>query len=592
MTANVWKILNRKQRRAFLWLLTGLSLGALAEMAGIGLLFPVLVLMTDPATALQGDWMSKFQASVGHLHPSVLVTTGMGMFLLVHAFKTVLLVALAWLQSRFIESLIVDLSQRLFAEYLARPSSFHIQQNSSHLMRTTTGEVAVAAAGVQNTLGLLSEALVALGITSVMLLVDPRGVVIMMLLLGVGGLWFHRLTRHRIVLWAEAGQQHERLRLQHLQQGFEGINEIKLMGVESYILQGYARHNTGSASSLQRQAFLSALPRLWLESLVVGAIGVYVIAAVHSGTQASVLVPTMGLLGAAAFRLMPSVNRLLQAIQGIRFSMPALQTITNELEMNSALYVLRPPSETTKKPFQDAIELADVGFNYPGSGNPSLQDITLRIQRGTSVGLVGGSGAGKSTFIGILLGLLPPTQGTVLIDGVPLESQRRAWQDQIGYVPQAVYLSDDTLRRNVAFGVPDEQIDEDAVTRSIHDAQLETLVRELPLGLDTRLGGNGVRLSGGQRQRIGVARALYRDPPVLVLDEGTSALDHATEEQLMAAVVALRGRKTLLIVSHRLSTVAHCDIIHRLDRGRLVHSGPPDQVLVHTTTATPPGKEE
>ena len=224
-------------------------------------------------------------------------------------------------------------------------------------------------------------------------------------------------------------------------------------------------------------------------------------------------------------------------------------------------------------PFRATLELSQITYSYPGAAEPALKDLSLTIQRGESVGFIGASGAGKSTLVDILLGLLTPDTGEVRVDGKDIQENLRNWQDQIGYVPQSIYLTDDTLRCNVAFGLTDEQIDDEAVQRAIQAAQLEEFVASLPEGLETIVGEHGVRLSGGQRQRIGIARALYHDPVVLVLDEATSALDAVTERDVMQAVYALHGDKTLLIVAHRLSTVAHCDKLVRLEEGRVVEEG-------------------
>jgi ABC-type multidrug transport system fused ATPase/permease subunit len=276
------------------------------------------------------------------------------------------------------------------------------------------------------------------------------------------------------------------------------------------------------------------------------------------------------LFAAAAFRIMPSVNRVLGAVQSLRYGLPVIDVLHAELNLVTPK-VAAPQSPAA--PFCASLELSQITYTYPLAAEPALKDISLTIRVGESVGFIGESGAGKSTLVDILLGLLNSDMGNVRVDGQDIQSNLRNWQDQIGYVPQLIFLTDDTLRRNVAYGLPAEQIDEAAVWRSISSAQLEQFVNELPLGLDTLVGERGVRLSGGQRQRIGIARALYHNPAVLVLDEATSALDVTTERGVMDAVRSLRGGKTLIIVAHRLSTLEHCDHLFRLKRGRLVAEG-------------------
>jgi ABC-type multidrug transport system fused ATPase/permease subunit len=273
---------------------------------------------------------------------------------------------------------------------------------------------------------------------------------------------------------------------------------------------------------------------------------------------------------------MPSVNRVLGAVQSLRYGLPVIDVLYEEI-MLGAPAPADGASAATR--LCEQIQLVGVTYQYPTAATPALHGISLTIRCGESVGVIGASGSGKSTLVDVVLGLLTPTVGTVRVDGQSTQRNLRGWQDQVGYVPQSVFLTDDTLRRNVAFGLPDDQIDDAAVRRAIRTAQLEDFVASLPNGLETLVGERGVRLSGGQRQRIGIARALYHEPPVLVLDEATSALDVETEQSVMQAVSALHGSKTILIVAHRLSTVAQCDRLYRLEQGRIVAEGEPAEML-------------
>ena len=324
------------------------------------------------------------------------------------------------------------------------------------------------------------------------------------------------------------------------------------------------------------QLTLQPLPRLWLEMLAVTGLATLVLTLLVLGHELGAVLPTLGLFAAAAFRLMPSVNRVLTSFQSLRYGLPVINTLHREFELEPSAI---NEAGTTPTPFGETIEFDRVSYTYATAHTSALEDLSVVIRRGESVGVIGTSGAGKSTFVDVLLGLLTPDSGAVLVDGVDIQHSLRSWRDQIGYVPQSIFLTDDSLRNNVAFGLPAAQVDETAVWRAIRAAQLEEFVNSLPEGLDTVVGERGVRLSGGQRQRIGIARALYHDPSVLVLDEATSSLDTATEREVMQAVSALHGAKTILIVAHRLSTVEHCDRLYRIERGRVVETGTPQTIL-------------
>lgn len=360
---------------------------------------------------------------------------------------------------------------------------------------------------------------------------------------------------------------HERLRLQHLQQGFGAVKDVLLLGREDDFLNQHRRHSADSAKLGARQAALQMLPRIWLELLAISGLVMLALIIIRKGDPLETLLPTLGVFTAAAIRLMPLATRVLGAIQSARYRLPVVDTVYSELHMLDATPA---PQRGPRILLDDVLMLDQVSFRYPSAEAMALIGVSLSISRGISVGIIGESGSGKSTLVDILLGLLAPISGTVTVDGINIQTHLRSWQAQIGYVPQAIFLTDDTLRRNVAFGLANTQIDEVAVWRAIEAAQLEEFVRSLPLGLDSLVGERGTRLSGGQRQRIGIARALYHNPSVLVLDEATSALDDDTERGVMNAVRALQGDKTIIIVAHRLSTIAHCTRFFRLSGGRLV----------------------
>ena len=443
---------------------------------------------------------------------------------------------------------------------------FHLQRNSATLIQNTTQEVSQFTFGaILPGMGLITESLVVVGLASLLLIAEPIGAIAVVITLGSAAIIFHKFTRQKVTSLGTSRQFHDRLKLQHLQQGLGGAKDVKLLGRENDFLNQYKNHSDQTALIGQRMQTLTQLPRLWIELLAMIGLASIVLIMVVQGKSIGAIAPTLGLFTAAAFRLMPSMNRILNYTQSIRYGLATTNTLCTELKLNSSVPNAAP---AITAPWQE-ITLRDVCFAYPNAPAPALNHLSLTIQRGETIGFVGPSGSGKSTLVDVVLGLLTPSAGTILVGDSDIQNNLRGWQNQIGYVPQSIYLTDDSLRRNVAFGLADDKIDNAAVARAIRSAQLEEFVATLPAGLEAVVGERGIRLSGGQRQRIGIARALYHDPSVLVLDEATSALDTATEQGVMEAITALHGTKTILIVAHRLSTVEHCDRLYRLENGVL-----------------------
>ena len=573
----MWSLLTPAERRSAMVLLGLMIIGMALEMLGIGLVIPALALLTQSDLAHNYPALQSVLRALGNPDQQTLIIGGMIVLVGVYLIKELFLAFLAWWQMRFAFGVQAQLSQRLFTVYLHQPYTFHLQHNSAQLIRNVINEVGLFTSNaILPGILLLTESLVLLGLCSLLLIVEPTGALIVVGVLGAASWGFHRFTRGHITRWGEARQHHEGSRIQHLQQGLGGAKDVKLLGREAAFLEQYRVHNVQSARAGQLQTTLQQLPRLWLELLAVGGLATLVISMLAQDRALETILPTLGLFAAAAFRLMPSVNRTLSSVQSLRYGLPVINTLHTELNL-AIPEVTDIYSSVT--PFCAALELSQVTYAYPSAAKPALKDISLTIQRGESVGFIGTSGAGKSTLVDILLGLLTPDAGVVRVDGKNIQINLRNWQDQIGYVPQSIFLSDDTLRRNVAFGLAEDQIDDDAVTRAIRAAQLSEFITNLPDGVETLVGERGVRLSGGQRQRIGIARALYHNPAVLVLDEATSALDTTTEDGVIQAVTALQGNKTIIIVAHRLSTIEHCNRLYRLEQGRIVAESTPAEML-------------
>jgi ABC-type multidrug transport system fused ATPase/permease subunit len=572
----LWFVLELEQRKAAILLFSMMIIGTLLELIGIGLVFPVMALIANEEPTARYPLLSAGIMLMGNPSRTMLVVISMLALLGVYAFRTGFLALLAWQQSRFVYRLQARLAQRLFNGYLWQPYSFHLKRNSAQLIRNTISQVGTLVGAVQQGLMLLTELMVLVTFSLCLLLVEPLGVSLIVGTLGGLAWGFNLLTRKRIQRWGESLQKHESKRVQHLQEGLGGAKDIKLLGREREFIADFELHNYKSAQMMEMHTTLVALPRLWLEFLAVGGLVSLVLIMVWQGKTVNALLPTLGVFGAAAFRLMPSVNRIIGGIQNTRFAFTAIENLTQELRLLTQQQPVRSKQTFT---FKKEMVISGVSFRYEGADKDALSRIEIRIERGSAVGLIGGSGAGKSTLIDIIVGLLQPTGGRVYVDGVDILHNLRGWQDKIGYVPQHIYLTDDTLRRNVAFGIADSAIDDAAVTSAVSAAQLDEFVASLPQGLQTVVGERGVRFSGGQRQRIGIARALYHNPELLVLDEATSALDQETESAVMQAIGQLKGSRTIVVVAHRLSTVQQCDWVYRLCDSIVVQDGTASDVL-------------
>ena len=568
----VWKLFTNSDRIAFTRIVVMVIVGMFLETISLGIVVPIIGILT------QDDYQQKYPFIVdifGNLSREELISAVMVAMVLIYIVRSLFLFWSLWIQKGFSASVSGRLSQSLFSTYLRQPYMFHLQRNSSTLMRNAKNATAIVTCGVDPFLVLLTDGLVAIAMFALLIAVEPVGTLAVLLVFGLSTFVFQRTTRRRIDNWGYQVDYHETKILQHLQEGFGGAKDVKVLGRENEFLSQHEKHLGESIRINRIYNVILTLPRSFMEIITIVGLCLLVVSMVVRGRELADIVPILGLFAAAAFRVMPSINRLLMATQTLIFNRSIIASVYQDFLLDS------PDSLTVKSntKFASQLELMDVSFQYPTAATASLQNVSLVVKRGEAVGFVGPSGAGKSTLVDVILGLFAPTSGVVKVDGQDVQQNLRNWQNQIGYVPQAIYLTDDTLRRNVAFGLNDENIDDNLVRDAIRLAQLEDFVATLPEKLDTVVGERGVRLSGGQRQRIGIARALYHNPSVLVLDEATSSLDTPTEHGVMQAVQALQGSKTVLIVAHRLSTVEYCDRLYKIENARITEEGTFDEVV-------------
>lgn len=569
----LWAILDPATRRASAGLLVLMLLGALTEAIGLGLFLPVLQIMADENQIAANPWLSAAYRFTGSTSPEEFLLYALALLVFAYVIRSGLQLLVSYSTQTTVFAAGTRLSKRMFDLYVRAPFTFHLATNSATLVRNTVDlPTEICSAGLRPGLILISDLLMVVVVMGMMLFLQPFATIVAAIVLGgTAGLYYVSLRKH-LRRWGSSNVALSRDRILWTNQAMGAVKEIKVAGAEEFVNRHFAQVNDRWGRIKVLSLFVTETPRPMLETvgillLLAGAAGL-----IASGYRVAELLSIIGLFTVAAVRLLPTVGRITFNLGKLHINIVGLETLSKDLE-SLRVDPAKKNGTGAPLPFTRDIRLEGVNFYYPEAAKPALADIALTIRNGESVALVGASGAGKTTLLGILIGLLEPTSGTIRVDGQPISCQARAWQSKLGYIPQDVYLLDDTLRRNVAFAVPDPEIDDAKVWKVLAMAQMDEVVRAMPDGLETRLGERGIRVSGGQRQRIAIARALYHDPEILVLDEATSALDAATEFEINQSVNRLAGTKTIIVIAHRVSTVRELNTLHFFSHGRLVASG-------------------
>ena len=551
---------------------------SVVEAAGSVLVYSLITMATAKGGALTVPLLGDLSKQFPGADRSTIVTVmavALGLFFV---FRGALLCWQVFAQNRLAQRTGVSISRELVRGYLRMPYGWHLERNSSELMRTTYDSVdRVAAYILLPAVTMLSEGLVVLALLVVLVVTAPAATGLALLVLGPVLVLLAKVVRPRLGVLGHDTQRLVKETLEGLTQTFEGVREITLLGKRDHFEERLAHVRTGLATATYRRAGLVEVPRYSIETASMIFILLFLSVGIAQSSSQGKPFAVLGLFAYAVLRLMPSMNRTLAYSNLLKFGTAALEQVRDDLLMVRALPTALEAT-VQPRPLTSAIELRGVSFRYPTGDRDVLSEVDLTIPVGQSVGIVGPTGGGKSTLVDLVLGLLTPTAGSVLVDGRDLQEDLPGWQLTLGAVPQHIFLLDDTLRANIAFGVDPEDVDQEALVEAVRLAQLADVVERQPQGLDTVVGERGIRLSGGQRQRVAIARALYRNASVLAFDEGTSALDNLTEAELVADLDRLRGTRTILTVAHRLTTVRGCDRILVVVDGRIAASGTYDEL--------------
>lgn len=583
----VWRklmdMLDKRERRRFRLLLVLVLVMGFANMAGVAAIIPFLSVLADPDLVQRNAILSGLYDGLGFQdRQSFLIALGLLLFT-VFTGAVAIRALTAWAMFRFGCMRIHSIAMRLLRGYLRQPYEWFLGRHSADLVKTMMTESMMLVNGVViPMLEVIANSAVVISMLALMVLVEPLASLLMAVIVGgsygVIFLW----VRHRLARLGRTRFDANTACMRIAQEAIIGAKEIKVLGLETSVLARFDAPALLLARSQASNRTMAEIPRHLLEGIAFGGmILVLIVLLVLEDGNLSKVLPVAGVYALAGARLMPSMQSVFRGMSMIRYQRHMLDTLHREV-MEGDRAPLLPSGVPEPLRLHEKLELREVAYAYPNAERPALSGLSLTIPARSSVGIVGGTGAGKTTAMDLLLGLLAPSEGAVSVDGVEIEGDvgRRAWRRSIGYVPQHIFLSDDTVASNIAFGLPVEQIDMAAVERAARMAELHDFVmEELPGGYQTLVGDRGARLSGGQRQRIGIARALYHDPDVLIMDEATSALDNVTERAVIEAMNRLGGDKTVVMVAHRLSTVRNCDTIFLLEHGKVSAQGSFDELL-------------
>lgn len=586
-------------KKSLVLLLAAILFTSLIEMVGIGLVGPFMSLATTPQAVTQNSILDDLYVTLGFTNRShFIAAVGFIIILLFYAKSTLKFILQRYI-FRFSYDRQGELRLKLLTAYLSLPYTFHLKSNTSLLIQNIINETLAFCNGVLvATLNCTVHAIVLLALLILLVITDPIATLVVFGVL-IAVLAIYNQFKDKLSNWGRDMSQSQSEMIRIVNHSLGGLKETRVIGCESYFVDRMDEQAKRYAIAMSSVLSFKIVPLTLVESLIITFLIGFASVILLLGQSTQGLTATLSVFAVASIRIIPTMNQFVRSISGIRSSSYSFDKLYHDLKelenlglQENAKQIARSLSNNTIDveaekpllPFNDNITLDRVSYRYPETSELALQDISIEIKKGQSIAFIGKSGAGKTTLIDVILGLLTPESGDIRVDDRSIYQDIRAWQNLIGYIPQSIFLTDDTIERNIAFGVPDELIDSQRLDKAIKAAQLTNLIEQLPDGINTQVGERGVRLSGGQRQRIGIARVLYHEREILVLDEATAALDNETEYLVTEAIKALSGTKTMIFIAHRLSTIEHCDCIYSIEKGRIVKSGSYGDVVLSDRT--------
>ncbi len=569
-------ILDRRQKMQICLLGILILVSGLLETVSVSGVLPIVWVIMDPVKSQENRWIRLAMDTLGVDSIERFIVPLLTAMIVLYAVKNAFLLFMVNVQNKFIAFNRNKLISQVLREFLNRPYEFYLDADIPTVFRLTDSDIPNVFHILMSMISLVSEVIVFALLCVVMILTDWKLLLLMIVVFGMLSVVILKVLRPRLT---EMGTKNQSLQSRIAKwriQAIYGIKDVKVLHREAFFADNYESSGKIGAVYSKRYSVMNNLPRLLIETIFIASILGYIIVYILTGNDVSTIIPMLSAFGLAAIRMMPSVNRINTYLADISYYKPCLDYVYENMNINEISrrnnQTLKPVDPAKTMRLQDKIELRDIVYAYPNTDKLIFDRANMVVPYGRSIGIMGPSGAGKSTIVDILLGLLKIHQGSILCDGVDVFDNYPAWLSQIGYIPQSIYLVDEPVRNNIAFGIADDQIDDTRIWEALEEAQLAEFIRGLPEGLDTAIGDRGVRISGGQRQRLGIARALYHNPEILVFDEATSALDNETEAAVMEAINSFHGRKTMIIIAHRLNTIEKCDIIYKVDAGKITRT--------------------
>ncbi len=569
-------LLDKKQKKKMVFLIFMMLIGAILETLGVSAIYPVMNVVIEE-NAVEKHAYLRFICEVFSINNTKDLTVFVMLSLIaIFAIKNIFLFFQQKAQLKFVYTNQFATSRRMMINFMQRPYEYYLNADTAVIQRSITSDVNNMYGLILALLQLISELIVFVFLAAASLISDFWMSVTVTALLVAALLIIKCALKPVMKRAGEENQDYYSGLYKWIEQSVMGIKEIKIANRENYFINEYSKCGEGYVNAVQKYNLYNATPRLLIETVAIAGMILYVLFQVLNGTAVESIMPQLTVLALVAMRLIPCANRINNHLTSIAYFEPFFMGVSDNLkeeirdesiDYNAETYLKKVDAD--KLPVTKKIELKNITYKYPNTDILIFDNACMEIPVGKSVGIVGTSGAGKTTVVDILLGLLRLQSGEILADGVEVREHYQGWLKNIGYIPQTIFMIDSTIRKNVAFGYAEEDIDDEKVWEALHKAQLDGFVKGLPDGLDTGIGERGIRISGGQRQRIGIARALFEDPEVLVLDEATSALDNETEAAIMESINMLQGKKTLIIIAHRLQTIEKCDMVYRVEDGRV-----------------------